>query len=140
MAAFEHIFAVMWYAVSGEVLDLDPRYHVSSEPVGESPVAVVDRYPYEGSYQMRKTLARAIDAAQNDIQIVNPYPTNVRTVRRALKRALKRGVNVQIMVSTKFDTNITPDIVCSTFDVSERRLGNALKRVFMSLHKQDEEK
>ena len=111
VAAFEHIFAVMWYAVSGEVLDLDPRYHVSSEPVGESPVAVVDRYPYEGSYQMRKTLARAIDAAQNDIQIVNPYPTNVRTVRRALKRALKRGVNVQIMVSTKFDTNITPDIV-----------------------------
>ena len=37
-------------------------------------------------------------------------------------------------------THITPDIVCSTFDVSERRLGNALKRVFMSLHKQDEEK
>ncbi len=111
VAAFEHIFAVMWYAVSGEVLDLDPRYQVSSEPAGESPVAVVDRYPYEGSHQMRETLARAIDAAQQDIQIVNPYPTNVRTVRRALKRALKRGVNVQIMVSTNCDNNVTPDII-----------------------------
>lgn len=111
VAAFEHIFSVMWYAVSGEVLELDPRYQVSAESVGESPVAVVDRYPYEGSSQMRKTLARAIDAAQSDIQIVNPYPTNVRTVRRALKRALKRGVNVQIMVSTNCDNNITPDVI-----------------------------
>lgn len=111
VAAFEHIFAVMWYAVSGEVLELDSRYQASPEHVGESPVAVVDRYPYEGSSQMRKTFARAIDVAQNEIQIVNPYPTNVRTVRRALKRALRRGVNVQIMVSTNCDNNITPDII-----------------------------
>ena len=37
-------------------------------------------------------------------------------------------------------THIPPEVVCNTYDVSERRLGNALKRVFMSLHKQEEEK
>ena len=34
--------------------------------------------------------------------------------------------------------HITPEIVCNTYEVSERRLGNALKRVFMTLHKETE--
>ncbi len=36
-------------------------------------------------------------------------------------------------------TNVPPEIVCATYHVSERRLGNALKRIFGALHKQDEE-
>ena len=60
---------------------------------------------------MRKAYVAAIDAAQERIQIVNPYPTNVRSVRRALRRALKRGVRLELMVSSKSDVPITPDIV-----------------------------
>lgn len=37
-------------------------------------------------------------------------------------------------------SHITPEMICNTYGVSERRLGNAVKRVLMSLHKQEEEK
>jgi cardiolipin synthase len=60
---------------------------------------------------MRKAYVAAIDAAKECIQIVNPYPTNVKSVRRALKRALKRGVRLEIMVSATSDVPITPDVV-----------------------------
>lgn len=111
VAPLAHIFAVMWYSVTGEIVDLNPRCTVSQALRGNSPIAVVDRYPYEGSTAMRKTLADAIRLAQHHIQIVNPYPTNVKTVRRALKDALKRGVEVEIMVSTNCDNNVTPDVI-----------------------------
>lgn len=107
----EHIFAVMWHATTGELLVQDSRYPVSQVEHGSSPIAVVDRYPLEGSSAMRKTLAEAIRLAHHSIQIVNPYPTNVRTVRKALKDALKRGVKVEIMVSSKCDNNFTPDVI-----------------------------
>lgn len=37
------------------------------------------------------------------------------------------------------DTSITPEIICNSMGVSERRLENALKRIFMSLHRDGEE-
>ena len=55
--------------------------------------------------------AAAIDNAHHLVQIVNPYATLVRTVRRSLYRALKRGVRLQIMVSTDCDVSVTPTIV-----------------------------
>lgn len=74
-------------------------------------IGVVDRRPHEQSKMMRKAYVAAIDAAQQHIQIINPYPTNVKSVRRAIWRALKRGVQVEIMVSAKSDVPITPDVV-----------------------------
>ena len=74
-------------------------------------IGVVDRRPHEFSKMMRKAYVAAIDAAQQHIQIINPYPTNVKSVRRAIWRALERGVNVEIMVSAKSDVPVTPDIV-----------------------------
>ena len=60
---------------------------------------------------MRNAYVAAIDAAKYHIQIVNPYPTGVYSVRRALYRALQRGVRVEFMVSAKSDVPITPDVV-----------------------------
>ena len=37
------------------------------------------------------------------------------------------------------DTSITPEIICNSMGVSERRLENALKRIFTSLHRENEE-
>lgn len=36
-------------------------------------------------------------------------------------------------------THIPPEAVCDIYDVSERRLGNALKKIFTALHKRDGE-
>ena len=129
---YERIFARMWWQQTGEVL-LNERYVAPADGVygdtltrsandfhlleDASPTAhrkvigVVDRRPYAESKNMRRAYVAAIDAAQEHIQIVNPYPTNVKSVRRALRRALKRGVRVEFMVSAKSDVPITPDVV-----------------------------
>ncbi len=74
-------------------------------------IGVVDRRPHKASKNMRRAYVAAIDAAKEHIQIVNPYPVNVKSVRRAMRRALKRGVRLEIMVSAKSDVPITPDVV-----------------------------
>ena len=132
VAQYERIFARMWWQQTGEVL-LNERY-TSLEPAeGIASIArsrddflllddtsstahrkvigVVDRRPIYTPKHMRKAYVAAIDAAREHIQIVNPYPTNVKSVRRALRRALDRGVRVEFMVSAKNDVSITPDVV-----------------------------
>ncbi len=134
VAQYEATFARMWWKETGEVL-LNEKYAPQAvEPcegitpvtrpasefqlltdttstAGRKPIGVVDRRPYDTPKHMRKAYIAAIDAARHHIQIVNPYPTNVKSVRRALRRALKRGVRVEFMVSAKSDEPITPDVV-----------------------------
>ena len=140
VAQYEAIFARMWWQQTGEVLlneiyapqavgtsflpqtdrQFTPRIRPASDfqllpdttsTAGEKLIGVVERRPYKDSKRMRQAYVAAIDAAREHIQIVNPYPTNVKSVRRALRRALKRGVKVEIMVSARSDVPITPDIV-----------------------------
>lgn len=136
VAQYERIFARMWWQQTGEIL-LNERYGQPEAPALEGVVipsmvrpasdfhlledesstayhkviGVVDRRPHETPKHMRKAYVAAIDAAKEHIQIVNPYPTNVKSVRRAMRRALKRGVRMEIMVSAKSDVPITPDVV-----------------------------
>lgn len=140
VAQYEAIFARMWWQQTGEILlneiyapqavgtgflpetnkQFVPRIRSAADfqllpdttsTAGQKLIGVVDRRPYKDSKRMRQAYVAAIDAAQHRIQIVNPYPTNVKSVRRALRRALKRGVKVEIMVSAKSDVPITPDVV-----------------------------
>ena len=140
VAQYQAIFARMWWQQTGEILlneiyapqavgtsflpETDKRFIPrvrsaeefrllgdTSATAGRKLIGVVDRRPYKDSKRMRQAYVAAIDAAQESIQIVNPYPTNVKSVRRALRRALKRGVKVEIMVSAKSDVPITPDVV-----------------------------
>ena len=136
VAKYEEIFARMWWQQTGEVL-LNERYSAapavsevtadivslarpreafhllkdSSSTAGHKVIGVVDRRPRYTPKNMRKAYVAAIDAAKELIQIVNPYPTNVKSVRRAMRRALERGVRLEIMVSAKSDVPITPDVV-----------------------------
>lgn len=108
---FEHIFSVMWYDVAGEILELNPAYESKDISSGNVPLIIADRQPRFQSSVMRDTYTLAIDNAKELIQIVNPYPMNVRKIRRALYRALKRGVRVEMMVSTRCDDKLVPEIV-----------------------------
>ncbi len=134
VAQYEAIFARMWWQQTGEIL-LNERYTATSAtPKSEwstmvrsasefnllkdetttafkKVIGVVDRRPIDTPKNMRMAYVAAIDAAKEHIQIVNPYPTNVKSVRSALRRALKRGVRLEIMVSAKSDVPITPDVV-----------------------------
>lgn len=126
---FERIFAKIWENTTGEHLDsLIYRDNDSSSVVSlslvsdsvsqesglssqEADVVVVNREPRTSNRQMRQAFASAIDAAQSEVRIVNPYPTNVRMVRRAMRRALKRGVRMRLMVSGTSDNRVTPEVV-----------------------------
>jgi len=131
---YEEVFEESWEKEAGEHLndyefvgsgnvvsdfyyDLRPD---SSADVHQKQIAVVHRKPGKRSKDMRLAYVAAIDAAKHHIQIVNPYPTGVYSIRSALYRALQRGVKVEFMVSAKSDVPITPDVV----GIQMRRLMN----------------
>lgn len=123
---YEEIFCTMWKKTTGEPVREDSLLHEdmlrdtlgyyglkpdTCPSAGEKMLGVVDRVPRIRPKIMRRSYQYAIDNAQKHIQIVNPYLTLVRSVRKALYRALERGVRVEIMVSTKSDVSLVPDVV-----------------------------
>lgn len=72
-------------------------------------VAIVDRYPRREPKVMRRVYAKAIESAEEKVQIINPYFTPTRIIKKAIKKALKKGVKVEIMIPGKSDIPFTPD-------------------------------
>ena len=93
---------------------------------GEKTIAVVNREPRRSPKIVRETFLHAINFAQNNIEIVNPYFTLNRKLRKALRKALKRGVDLEIMVSENSDIPITPRVV----DYNVRKLQKKGARVY----------
>ncbi len=83
----------------------------TSTTAGHQKVGVIDRNPRISPRIIHDTFVKAIDNAHSQIQIINPYLTLCRHIKRSLKKAIKRGVDIQIMVSAKSDIPITPRIV-----------------------------
>jgi cardiolipin synthase len=123
---YEEIFSTMWEKTTGgavpedslfaEDMRKDTTAYTGLKPdtclsAGHKMVGVVDRVPIIRPKIMRRSYQYAIDHARYRVQIINPYLTLVRSVRKALYRALERGVRVEIMVSTKSDVKIVPDVV-----------------------------
>ena len=72
-------------------------------------VAIIDRYPRKDPKTMREVYANAIENAENKVQIINPYFTPVKRIKKAIKRAVKNGVKVEVMIPGKSDIGFTPD-------------------------------
>lgn len=126
VSVYEEIFNDMWEKTTGRFVQPDSLLladmaHDRSDfqglkqdttpTAGKKLIGVVDRVPKIRPQIMREAYCEAIDNAQVQIQIVNPYFTLIRSVRKALNRALDRGIKVEIMVSTKSDVKLIPDIV-----------------------------
>lgn len=126
VSVYEEIFNDMWEKTTGRFVQPDSllladMVHDRSDfqglkqdttpTAGKKLIGVVDRVPKIRPQIMREAYCEAIDNAQVQIQIVNPYFTLIRSVRKALNRALDRGIKVEIMVSTKSDVKLIPDIV-----------------------------
>lgn len=126
VSVYEEIFNDMWEKTTGRFVQPDSLLladmaHDRSDfqglkqdttpTAGKKLIGVVDRVPKICPQIMREAYCEAIDNAQVQIQIVNPYFTLIRSVRKALNRALDRGIKVEIMVSTKSDVKLIPDIV-----------------------------
>lgn len=78
---------------------------------GSKIIGVVNRDPCETPRIIHDTFVHAIEHAEKQILIINPYFTLCRHIKRALKKTARRGVDVQIMVSQKSDIPVTPRVV-----------------------------
>lgn len=107
------IFLDMWNRTTGEEISGDAYfpYKKGSTVIsdGGKEIAIVDRYPRRNPKLMRRAYAKAIESAENRVQIINPYFTPTRIIKKAIKKAVKKGVKVEIMIPGKSDIPFTPD-------------------------------
>ena len=82
----------------------------SCDSEGHKQIAVINREPNASPKIIRRTFVAAINSAQENIEIINPYFTLNHKIRKALKNAIKRGVEVEIMMSENCDIPITPRV------------------------------
>lgn len=107
----QDIFLTMWNKSAKQKVEGAQYYPLRSDSAdtGGKTVAIIDRIPRKMPKIMRQTYIKSLDAAQNKVQIVNPYFTPTASIKKAIKRALKRGVEVEIMIPGKSDIPFTPD-------------------------------
>lgn len=109
----QDIFLDMWNKTTKQDIKGDNYYPYRSKRIetnntGEK-IAIVDRYPRRNPEVMRRTYAKAIESAKTKVQIINPYFTPTRIIKKAIKKAAQKGVKVEIMIPGKSDIPFTPD-------------------------------
>ncbi len=108
----QDIFLDMWNETTNQNIQGEKYYPYSKGAINvlnNKKIAIVDRNPKKDTKGMRRTLAKAIESAENKVQIINPYFTPTRIIKRAIKNALEKGVKVEIMISEKSDIPFSPD-------------------------------
>ena len=103
------IFIRMWKRVTNEELT-DPKYF-QGEAVGEKMIGIANREPHTSNEIMRRFYVKALDSAKDSVKIVNPYFAPTSSVIKALKRCAERGVKMDILISSKYDVPLMPDVV-----------------------------
>lgn len=105
------IFLTMWNRETGQHIG-DPAYFPNLPQFPDSiaeEIAIVDRTPRETPRSISHAYAVSIEAAQKNIQIVNPYFVPTKSIRKAIKKALKKGTEVEIMIPAVSDIPFTPE-------------------------------
>lgn len=110
----QDIFLEMWNNCTEQDVQGEAYYPFASDSTGidehDVKVAIVDRYPKrEQKKVMRRVYAKAIESAEDKVQIINPYFTPTKIIKDAIKKAVKKGVKVEIMIPGKSDIGFTPD-------------------------------
>ena len=105
------IFLDMWNKTSKQNINGNEYYPYNNNYANETSgkIAIVDRYPRTVPEIMRNVYIKAIESANEKVQIINPYFTPVKSVKKAINQALKNGVKVEIMIPGKSDIGFTPD-------------------------------
>ena len=108
----QKIFLRMWEKSTGEEINGQIYYPNNEDTLNiyeQENIAIVDRHPTKTSKVMRRVYAKAIETANNKVQIINPYFTPTNIITKAIKKALDKGVKVEIMIPGKSDIKFTPD-------------------------------
>ena len=105
----QQIFLRMWKRVTKETIT-DTKYF-QGKPAGNKMVGIANREPHTSNEIMRRFYVHALDAAQDSIKLVNPYFAPTSSVIKALKACAERGVKMDILMSSKYDIPLMPDVV-----------------------------
>ena len=109
----QDIFLDMWNKCTKQEIGGATYYPIQNDTtncyLSDKNVAIVDRYPRKDPKTMREVYAHAIENAENKVQIINPYFTPVKRIKKAIKKAADKGVKVEIMIPGKSDIGFTPD-------------------------------
>ena len=105
----QQIFLRMWKRVTKENIT-DAKYF-QGKPAGNKMVGIANREPHTSNEIMRRFYVHALDVAQDSIKLVNPYFAPTSSVIKALKRCAERGVKMDILMSSKYDIPLMPDVV-----------------------------
>ena len=109
----QDIFLDMWNKCTKQEIGGATYYPIQNDTtncyLSDKSVAIVDRYPRKDPKTMREVYAHAIENAENKVQIINPYFTPVKRIKKAIKKAADKGVKVEIMIPGKSDIGFTPD-------------------------------
>ena len=112
VGCLQNIFLEMWNETTNQNIHGEIYFPYSEENIDTTNnkiIAIVDRNPKKDTKAMRRTLAKAIESAEDKVQIINPYFTPTRIIKQAIKNALEKGVKVEIMISGKSDIPFSPD-------------------------------
>lgn len=116
------IFLNMWNKETKQHIG-GPAYFADAPQYPDSiseKIAIVDRVPRETPRSISRAYVACIEAAEHNIQIVNPYFVPTTSVRKALKKALRKGTEVEIMIPAVSDIPFTPE--------ASFRIGNKLQK------------
>jgi len=109
----QDIFLDMWNQCTKQKIEGVNYYPYRKDTIysqtTNTQIAIVDRYPRRNPEVMRRVYAKAIESAENKVQIINPYFTPTRIIKKAIKKATQKGVKVEIMIPGKSDIPFTPD-------------------------------
>lgn len=109
----QDIFLDMWNKCTKQNICGDAYYPYRKDSsytrLQNKKIAIVDRHPKKNPKLMRRVYAKAIESAEEKVQIINPYFTPTRIIKKAIKKAVKNGVKVEIMIPGKSDIPFTPD-------------------------------
>ena len=105
----QRIFVRFWKKLAKEELT-DGKYFQGTE-AGNKTVGIATREPNVTNKIMRQFYISALDQAQDSVKIVNPYFVPTPSVMKALKRCAERGVKMDIIMSSKYDVPMVPDVI-----------------------------
>ena len=105
----QDIFIRFWEKLTKEKLT-DEKYF-QAEEAGDKMVGIATREPHTTNKIMRQFYISALDNAKDSVKIVNPYFCPTSSVIKALKRCAERGVKMDIIMSSRYDVPLVPDVV-----------------------------
>ena len=105
----QDIFIRFWEKLTKEKLT-DEKYFRGTE-AGNKMVGIATREPHTTNKIMRQFYISALDNSKDSVKIVNPYFCPTSSVIKALKRCAERGVKMDIIMSSKYDVPLVPDVV-----------------------------